>query len=257
MTTGHDSLLRSIDGRTPGDLHRPIVAINVSDQVVERLATAVALGVYVPGQRLPSERELAEMLSVSRSTVRDALGRLTEAGYLAPRRGRNGGYFVLSDWRESSEDLVRRHLTPRWAEFESLFDARNLIEPVIAATAAERRDDTDAEAIAAALEAYERAEDRDASRIADGQLHHAIAAATHNPLLVDFSLRLRASVSLDLGGEPYTPAIRDAAAIEHAQLAGAVIDHDPELASRVAASHFRITERLIRQLRDRVEEAPS
>lgn len=251
---GADRLMQSFDGLTSSDLHRPIVAINVSDQVVERLATAVALGVYVPGQRLPSERELAERLSVSRSTVREALGRLTDAGYLEPRRGRTGGYFVLSDWRASSEELVRRHLSARWAEFEALFDARDLVEPLIAATAAERRDEADREAIATALEAYQEAPDREASRVADGQLHHAIAAATHNPLLVDFSLRLRASVSLDLGAEPYTPAVRDAAAIEHAQLAAAVIDAEPELASRIAASHFRITERLIRELRDRVEE---
>lgn len=238
---------------TPGDLHRPIVPVNIADQVVERLATAVALGMYVPGQRLPSERELAEMLSISRSTVREALQRLTEAGYLEPRRGRNGGHFVLADWRSSSGELVRRHLTARWAEFEGLFDARNLIEPVIAATAAERCDDGDRAAINAALEAYNVAEDREASRVADAQLHHAIATATHNALLVDFSLRMRASVSLNLGAEPYTPAVRQAATVEHEQLAAAVASGDVARASSIAASHFRVTERLIRELRERVE----
>jgi DNA-binding FadR family transcriptional regulator len=248
-----DSLL---GGTTPGDLNRPIVPVNVTDQVVERLATAVALGMYVPGQRLPSERELAEMLSISRSTVREALQRLTDAGYLAPRRGRNGGYFVLADWRSTSGELVRRHLTARWAEYEALFDARNLVEPLIAATAAERCDDDDRAAITAALEAYTVAEDREASRVADAQLHHAIATATHNAMLVDFSLRMRASVSMNLGAEPYTPAVRDAATIEHEDLAAAVVGGDAEKALAIAASHFRVTERLIRELRERVEGAP-
>jgi GntR family transcriptional regulator, transcriptional repressor for pyruvate dehydrogenase complex len=249
-TPGRGTLL---GGATPGDLHRPIVPVNVTDQVVERLATAVALGMYVPGQRLPSERELAEMLSISRSTVREALQRLTESGYLAPRRGRNGGYFVLADWRSSSGELVRRHLTARWAEYEALFDARNLVEPLIAATAADRCNDDDRAAIAAGLEAYTVAEDREASRVADAQLHHAIAAATHNAMLIDFSLRMRASVSMNLGAEPYTPTVRDAAAIEHEQLAEAVIGGDGQRASTIAASHFRVTERLIRELRERVD----
>jgi GntR family transcriptional regulator, transcriptional repressor for pyruvate dehydrogenase complex len=249
-TSGHEMLLGTT---TPGDLNRPIVPVNVTDQVVERLATAVALGMYVPGQRLPSERELAEMLSISRSTVREALSRLTDAGYLAPRRGRNGGYFVLAEWRSSSEELVRRHLTARWAEFEALFDARNLVEPLIAATAAERCDDDDRAAIAVALEAYTVAGDREASRLADAQLHHAIAAATHNGLLIDFSMRMRASVSLNLGAEPYTPAVRAAATVEHEQLAAAVIGGDAGRASTIAAGHFRVTERLIRELRRRVE----
>jgi DNA-binding FadR family transcriptional regulator len=249
-TPGREFLLGA---STPGDLNRPIVPVNVTDQVVERLATAVALGMYVSGQRLPSERELAEMLSISRSTVRDALQRLTEAGYLAPRRGRNGGYFVLAEWRSSSGELVRRHLTARWAEFEALFDARNLVEPLIAATAAERCDDDDRAAISTALEAYTVAEDREASRVADAQLHHAIATATHNAVLVDFSLRMRASVSMNLGAEPYTPAVRAAAVAEHEQLAGAVIEGDSGRAASIAASHFRITERLIRDLRERVE----
>jgi DNA-binding FadR family transcriptional regulator len=256
MTASPDR--ESLLGATsPGNLHRPIVPVNVTDQVVERLTTAVALGMYVPGQRLPSERELAEMLSVSRSTVREAMQRLTDAGYLAPRRGRNGGYFVLADWRSSSGELIRRHLTARWAEYEALFDARNLIEPLIAATAAERCDEADRAAITAALEAYTGAEDREASRVADAQLHHAIATATHNEMLVDFSLRMRASVSMNLGAEPYTPAVRDAAMIEHENLAAAVVGGDPGRASQIAASHFRVTERLIRELRERVEAATS
>jgi GntR family transcriptional regulator, transcriptional repressor for pyruvate dehydrogenase complex len=64
---------------------------------------------------------------------------------------------------------------------------------------------------------------------------------------------MRASVSMNLGAEPYTPAVRDAAAIEHEQLAEAVVEGDAPRASSIAASHFRVTERLIRELRERVE----
>ena len=79
------------------------------------------------------------MLGVSRTSVRDALKQLTDTGYLEVRRGRNGGYFVLANWGPASADHVRRQLVANWSEFEQIFDARRLIEPLIARTAAVRR----------------------------------------------------------------------------------------------------------------------
>ena len=156
----------------------PIVSRHVADDVVDRLVTAVALGLYVPGQQLPTERDLAAMLHVSRSSVREALQQMTASGYLEVRRGRNGGYFVQAEWGPSSAERVRRHLVANWAEFEQIFAARTLIEPLIAHTAALRHQPQDARAITAALQAYLEAPDHDASRRADGSLHLAIATAT-------------------------------------------------------------------------------
>src|SRR5665647_773322 len=189
---------------TIGPLASRIVVRHIADDVVDRLVTAVALGVYVPSQQLPTERELASMLGVSRTSVREALKQLTDTGYFEVRRGRNGGYFVLADWGPTSAEHVRRHLVPNWDEFEKLFDARTLIEPLIARTAAERCLPSDAEAITGALRAYLEAADHDASRRADSSLHRSIAEATHNPILVELSVDLRTRVSLNLGAEPYS-----------------------------------------------------
>src|SRR5690349_22088625 len=114
------------EGAGPGAQHwgAPIVTRHVADDVVDRLATAVALGLYVTGQQLPTERELAAMLKVSRTTVREALRQLTDEGYLEVRRGRNGGYFVLASWGPASAAHVRRQIIDNWAEFEHIFDAR-------------------------------------------------------------------------------------------------------------------------------------
>jgi GntR family transcriptional repressor for pyruvate dehydrogenase complex len=212
------SLLTGLAHGGVNPLSAPIVVRNVPDQIVERLVTAVALGVYVPGQALPPERDLAEMLSVSRATVREALRRMSDGGYLEQRRGRNGGSFVLEGWRPSSAQLIRRYLLPNWARFEALFDARQLIEPLIAATAARRRTDADAAALVQALGDYRGAGTRDASRAADAQIHRAVAEATHNPVLVGLSTQIRTGVSLDLGAEPYTPEVRQIAANQHSDL---------------------------------------
>lgn len=239
---------------TGGAWDEPILAGHIADKVVDRLVTAVALGVYVPSQQLPTERELAATLGVSRTTIRDALQRLTETGYLEVRRGRNGGYFVLSDWGPSSAERVRRHLVPNWDTFEAMFDARNLIEPVIAGAAAERRTPQDCEAIATALQAYVDALDHDSSRRADESLHRAIAEASHNKVLLALSLQLRAKVSLNLGAEPYSDEVRRMAIEQHQQLAQAVIDGRALDAAAVAAVHFTLSEDLIRDLVRRADE---
>jgi DNA-binding FadR family transcriptional regulator len=234
----------------------PIVSRHVADDVVDRLVTAVALGLYVPAQQLPTERDLSTMLGVSRSSVREALQHLTAQGYLEVRRGRNGGYFVLADWGPTSAERVRRHLVANWAEFEQIFDARTLIEPLIARTAAQRHGPEDAKAITAALQAYLEAPDHDASRRADGSLHLAIAKATQNQVLVGLSVDLRTKVSLNLGAEPYTDEVRRIAIRQHQDLVAAVLERRAEEAAAIAAVHFTLSETLIRALVDRAEKVP-
>ena len=229
----------------------PIVSRHIADDVVDRLVTAVALGLYVPSQQLPTERELATMLGVSRSSVRGALQQLTASGYLEVRRGRKGGYFVLADWGPTSAERVRRQLVANWGEFEQIFDARTLIEPLIARTAAERRTPEDEQTIRAALQAYLDAPDHDASRRADGSLHLAIATATQNPILVGISMDLRTKISLNLGAEPYTDEVRRIAIRQHQELVAAVTDGRADEAAAIAAVHFTLSETLIRALVDR------
>jgi len=232
----------------------PIVSRHVADDVVDRLVTAVALGLYVPNQQLPTERELAAMLGVSRTSIREALKQLTDSGYLEVRRGRNGGYFVLSSWGPGSAERVNRHLVPNWDEFEQLFDARTLLEPLIARTAAERCTDADRQNITAALADYLAAADHDASRSADSSLHLAIAHATHNAMLVEISVNFRTRVSLNLGAEPYTDVVRKKAITQHQELVLAVIEGRADEAADIAERHFTLSENLIRSLVQRAKQ---
>ena len=231
----------------------PLELRTAAAQIADRLATAIVLGEFVPGQRLPAERELAVQLAVSRATVREALQRLTAGGYVEIRRGRLGGAIVLDEWRPDSAAVVRRTLVARWDRFESLLDFRTLIEPLIARTAARRAEAADADAIRDALDRYRAAgPDREASRSADEALHLAIARATHNDHLVTISRRVRAEISLGFSAEPYSVSIRERALHEHADLAEAVLAGNGDEAARMAGDHFRITACVLRALIDRV-----
>lgn len=133
---------------------RPVRVASAVDEVSDRLLTAIAVGDFLPGERLPAERELTTLLHVSRPTVREAVGRLQALGVIEIRRGRNGGAFVRGSWSESSGAAVRRTLLPRWEEFEQLFDLRGLVEGMVAATAARRRRPEDLEPMREALDAH-------------------------------------------------------------------------------------------------------
>lgn len=234
-------------------LFAPLRMRNAGEQVADRLMTAIALGEFVPGQRLPTERELAASLAVSRTTIREAISRLAATGYVAVRRGRHGGTFVLFDTGPESDEAIRRTLVPGWAQLERLLDLRTLLEPLIARTAAERRSDDDCMLIRDTLAQYRDAGDREASSRADGAFHASVAQATGNPYLVDLSDRIRQAVSLGFRAEPYTPAIRERAIGEHSQLAAAITDGRPDDAARIARRHFALTEDRLREVYRRAQ----
>src|ERR1700726_2987820 len=72
----------------------PVRSQTAFEETVERLGTAIKLGLLPPGTRLPAERELCAQLGIARSTLRQALGALAQSGPLRAARGRGGGTFV-------------------------------------------------------------------------------------------------------------------------------------------------------------------
>ena len=230
----------------------PITLQTAGERIAERIVTAIALGEFVPDQRLPTERDLAAMLEVSRTTVREALQRLQAAGYVTTRRGRAGGTFVSTSGGPEADDMIRRTLVPAWQDLSAILDFRSLIEQTIARTAAQRRNDEDVAAIRQAVADYARATDRDSSHLADHALHLAIARASHNTRLVDLSASIRREVSLGFDAEPYTPQVRQLAIKQHPTLADAVIAGDAGRAAELAAEHFSLTEDMLRELHARI-----
>lgn len=232
----------------------PLHPASTGEQIACRLSTAIALGEFSLGDRLPSERELAALLKVSRESVRSALRRLTEAGLIEVRRGRGGGAFVRAAWADGSKDAVRRTLLDRWADFETLFDYRRLVESLIARTAAARAREDDHVALRTALDAFDAARSPAEARRLDTELHLAVARATHNGRLVRLHQHLLSEVSLGVSAEPYTWEIYDEAKPHHHALAEAIIGGDEDRAAHIAREHFAITEKAVRDLAARVTD---
>jgi GntR family transcriptional repressor for pyruvate dehydrogenase complex len=245
---------RDASAESASGLLDPLPMQSAGERVADRLVTAIALGEFVPGQRLPAERELASMLKVGRGVVREALQRLSASGYVSIKRGRAGGAYIEASSSPDSKAIIRRVLLPERQRIEQLLDLRALVESMVARTAALRRDESDIAQIERAVAAYAAANtDRHSSGVADRDLHLVINRAAHNPLLEGLSYQIRAEVSLGFGIEPYSSLLRQRALHQHPTLAAAVIEGDGDLAAHLAAEHFHLSENFLRHLIETVE----
>src|SRR5918911_293820 len=108
----------------------PVQTATTFEETVDRL------GLLAPGSRLPSERELAEQLAISRSTLRQAITALVESGHLTSVRGRSGGTFVVPE-----PPLAEGSPGPLPDGWRQVLDLRFAIETGVVALAAERADE--------------------------------------------------------------------------------------------------------------------
>ncbi len=119
---------------------QPVARRSVPDEVFDQILDDVVSGEFAPGESLPSERKLAEVLGVSRPAVREALQRVAQAGLVEVRQG--DATTVRDYRRHASLDLLPRLLLPRGeldpAVARSILETRLLVGPKVAALAAER-----------------------------------------------------------------------------------------------------------------------
>jgi GntR family transcriptional repressor for pyruvate dehydrogenase complex len=225
------------------------------DQTVDKLLTAIALGDFGSGDRMPSERDLAAQLQVARGTVRQAIGRLISLGVVEVRRGRVGGSYISGTWTSDVAAAAHRTLNADWPQLKLLLDLRSLIEGLVASTAAERLIAAHRRRIEATLAAHAAAKTPKELRASDRDFHLAIAEAARNPYLLDLRDDLAAAVGVHFGTDPYVDdqVITRRATRQHHELAAAILDRDGPRASEVARRHFKINLEAVEALRARAD----
>jgi DNA-binding FadR family transcriptional regulator len=220
-------------------LFRPVRAGNAFEETVERLMQAIRLGVVAPGERLPSERELATRLGVSRVTVREAIRSLQENDYVESRRGRYGGTFV-------NDEIPKPAPGKEFGDIHDALTLRKVLETGAAESAAgcslgplERRGLRSRleEASTASLAEYRRK---------DSRLHLAIAEATGSASLTAAVAESRMRVNELLETIPLLEPNLTHSNAQHERIIASILDGDPASARQAMAEHLDGTASLLR-----------
>jgi len=121
------------------NIFSPVRAERVSQLIEGQLKEAIITHHYRAGDKLPSERELADMFSASRSSIREAIRSLERSGFVVVKKGVQGGAFVIKKGNSKPMvDYLRDVMRLRQVSLEEILQARVIIEPEVAAAAAEK-----------------------------------------------------------------------------------------------------------------------
>jgi GntR family transcriptional regulator, transcriptional repressor for pyruvate dehydrogenase complex len=214
---------------------------------VERLATAIRLGVYPYGSTLPPERELAARMGVSRATLREAIAALRTANLVRTTRGRGGGTVVdLSPAIPGAGGGAAALTTPLDELMDSLV-FRRIVEPGACYLAASRTLTEEQRQLLTTAHTEVRNADSPAKhRQADSRLHLAIASLTGSAQVVDAVTGVQAHLHEMLIAIPVLEPNIEHSNRQHADIVDAILGGNPRRARRVMESHCDDTAALLR-----------
>ncbi|MDX9872589.1 MAG: FadR/GntR family transcriptional regulator [Clostridia bacterium] len=156
---------------------------NLSDQIIKQIKEMIENGILKPEDRLPSERELALKLGVSRLPLREALKTLQFINVLEVRQGE--GYVVKGLDRIKLLDILEEACEPAQDTLNDLMEIRATLEMKAVELACSRRTEKDLARMLAAIEDMERNIDSEDQEInASIEFHNAVMKASHNKLFV-------------------------------------------------------------------------
>jgi GntR family transcriptional regulator, transcriptional repressor for pyruvate dehydrogenase complex len=216
---------------------KPALSVAVTDVLREKIEA----GVWSPGAQMPTEKDLSAQLDVSRATIREALTRLKNEGYLHSVQGK--GAFV-ADQPGMSMFKLDMLLSERPGDSAHIFELRSMVEQNCAALAAERRTTADLREMKRALKAMRDDQAKGGLGLeADIAFHRAIAQASGNPILARFA---------EFAGKharEYLQVVRlsalksehrlDDVDHEHQQIIAAIEASRPEAARKAVEKHLK------------------
>lgn len=222
-------------------MNAPVQFTKVYERVAEHIEKRIMEGELRKGDRLPTERELAEQFQVSRTAVREAMKNLAQKGLINMRPGR--GTIVIDGAHEAMQNSISLMMKLKLGEVggsDSLVEFRVILETEIAALAAARATEKEISAMRDAISVMDESlHDADAFINADNAFHEALAQATQNALIlilinsIVYLLSEQRKQIFEIEGGPQRGQIH------HRRILESVIRRDPEAARSAMRSHLQ------------------
>ena len=222
-------------------MYTPVQSIKVFEQIADQIEKRILNGELRCGDRLPTERELAEQFQASRTAVREAMKILAQKGLVEMRPGR--GTIVIDGAPEAMQNsigLVMKLQVGEVGGSDNLVEVREIFETEIAALAAARATDEELAAMREAIRVMDESlNDADAYIAADNQFHQALAKATQNSLIL---------ILIDSIVNPLSEQRKHIFAVEggpqrgqfhHRRILESIIRRDPESARAAMRAHLQ------------------
>jgi GntR family transcriptional repressor for pyruvate dehydrogenase complex len=216
-----------------------------ANEVIDQVKQQIISGSLKPGDRLPSEQDLALQLGVSRPTVRESLRALTSMNIIETRHGE--GSFIASLQMKDLVEPLNFLLHVDDDAIHKLFEARAFIEAGSARLAAERASETDVEDLRELVDLYaQHIDDLDRCVQLDLEFHRRIAESSNNPILsslLDSFVTLSTESRRRTGSDMTT---RKSAAHDHEVILRAIAEHSPDKAEAAMLKHLEHVSRALR-----------
>lgn len=170
---------------------------NIHEQLAQNIGMQILGGVYAPGAILPNEADWCRIYGASRTSVREAIKALNAKGLLVSRPKIGSRVEPRENWNLLDRDVLRWHgATKDPREFLlSVQELRKVLEPEVAALAAQRRTPRQIEAIETALTGMKRAATRADTVKPDVDFHLGLLAAANNDLLTPFGIVIESALA--------------------------------------------------------------
>lgn len=225
----------------------PIRKTSLYFSIVNRLIACIADGAWAPGEVLPAEAELAKIFDVSRNSIREALKTLSFSGILSAKAGK--GTFVTMDALQKIDNMQLLTFISEEASTADLMEARMVIEPALAALAAQRADDEDKKKLKSLQGKLDQQlkkneeENVPANPAEEGRdVHMFVATIARNNVL----MRLIRSIETELNEQRSLVAFQtteemETARIDHRRICDAILANDAEEARESMMTHLEHT----------------
>jgi GntR family transcriptional repressor for pyruvate dehydrogenase complex len=231
---------------------KPIRPKKISEEIVSQIKQLISKGDLKPGDRIPSERDLATMLGVSRPSVREAIMVLEAMGFLDSRQG--GGTFVRALTEGSIMDPLAKLVEKKDPELlRALAEVRMGLESWSAYLAAQRAEDEDLAELRRIYAVMEKQAARGGwDSEVDAEFHYAITAASHNSLQMHvldsihsiFHTTIQVALMEFYQEEGHVQLLLT----HHREIMEAIVAHEPELARQKMMEHLSMVEKKMAQL---------
>ena len=232
----------------------PIRSSKISNEVYKQLVSLISSGKFKPGEKLPSERDMAFDLGISRQSIREALYRAEIVGLIEVRQGE--GSFVLSSIGESLRSPLLVLLEEEAGRILEFLEVRKLIEGWCAERAAKEATAEDLEKMKGILEKMKNSTPGDREwEGADVEFHLSVAGATHNVIAIHIMEALKESFGPFFRFRKVLtrPEKKDLLVQHHHEIYKAISQRNPSLAKRKIIYHLDFIEKKIAEEMEKMQ----